>query len=125
MATVLVVDDNPSNLKLTTFLLEWAGHTVLQTGDASRAIQLAHAHRPDIILMDVQLPGIDGLAATRLIKSDERLCHIPVIALTAFAMQGDEERILASGCDAYISKPIHHETLLQTLESVIAGITCT
>jgi len=119
MANVLVVEDNPSNMKFTRFLLERAGHHVIESGDASAAIQLARTYLPDLVLMDVQLPGVDGLTATRLLKDDPELRHIPVVALTALAMHGDEARILAAGCDGYIAKPIDYRDFLQQVADLV------
>jgi two-component system cell cycle response regulator DivK len=112
MATVLVIEDNPANMKLVTFLLESAGRTVLAANDAETGLTLARSRRPDLILMDIQLPGMDGLEATALLKGDEATRDIPVIALTALAMKGDEERIRAAGCDGYIAKPIAYREFL-------------
>ena len=112
MATVLVIEDNPANMKLVTFLLESAGRTVLAANDAETGLTLARSRRPDLILMDIQLPGMDGLEATALLKGDEATRAIPVIALTALAMKGDEERILAAGCDGSIAKPIVYREFL-------------
>jgi two-component system, cell cycle response regulator DivK len=112
MATVLVIEDNPANMKLVTFLLESAGRTVLAANDAETGLTLARSRRPDLILMDIQLPGMDGLEATALLKRDEATRDIPVIALTALAMKGDEERIRAAGCDGYIAKPIAYREFL-------------
>jgi two-component system, cell cycle response regulator DivK len=122
MANVLVVEDNPSNMKLTRYLLEQAGHHVLESGDASLAIQIARTHVPDLILMDVQLPGVDGLTATRMLKADPDLRHVPVVALTALAMRGDEQRILAAGCDGYIAKPIEYRQFLARIEELVGRV---
>ena len=105
-ARILIVDDNPVNLKLASEVLECEGYDVDRAIDAEAAQQLLAQRTPDLILMDIALPGMDGLALTRLIKSDESLCNIPVIAMTAFAMKGDEERTREAGCDGYIAKPI-------------------
>ncbi len=105
-ARILIVDDNPVNLKLASEVLECEGYEVDRAIDAEAAQQLLAQRTPDLILMDIALPGMDGLALTRLIKSDESLCNIPVIAMTAFAMKGDEERTREAGCDGYIAKPI-------------------
>ena len=115
MATVLVVEDNDANMRLTTFLLESVGHTVLAASDAEAGLTLARAARPALILMDIQLPGMDGLEATALLKRDALTRDIPVIALTALAMKGDEERIRAAGCDSYVAKPIAYKEFLQTI----------
>ncbi len=104
--TVLIVEDNELNMKLFHDLLESQGYHTLQTREGLQALALARQHRPDLILMDIQLPEISGLEVTKWLKDDEELSHIPVIAVTAFAMKGDEERIRQGGCEAYISKPI-------------------
>ena len=121
MAKVLVVEDNPANMKLAVFLLRSAGHTVLCASDAERGLTLAREERPDLILMDIQLPGIDGLEAIVLLKSDEATRAIPVIALTALAMRGDEERILAAGCDGYVAKPLRYQDFLETIAHQLAA----
>jgi two-component system cell cycle response regulator DivK len=115
MAKVLVVEDNPQNMTLATFLLESAGHSVLRAGDAEAGLALAGAEQPDLILMDIQLPGMDGLRATALLKGDGATRDIPVIALTALAMKGDEARIRAAGCDGYIAKPLSYKDFLETI----------
>ncbi len=104
--TVLIVEDNELNMKLFHDLLESQGIATLQTRDGLAAMGIAREHRPDLILMDIQLPEISGLEVTKWLKDDEELASIPVIAVTAFAMKGDEERIREGGCEAYISKPI-------------------
>ena len=115
MATVLVVEDNAANMTLAVFLLQSAGHIVLSATDAEAGLTLARTERPDLILMDIQLPGMDGLEATALLKRDEATRAIPVIALTALAMKGDEERIRAAGCDGYVAKPIAYREFLATI----------
>lgn len=117
MAKVLIVEDNPANMTLATFLLESAGHSVLKATDAETGVALAVAEQPDLILMDIQLPGMDGLRATALLKADDATKDIPVIALTALAMKGDEERIRAAGCDGYIAKPLSYRDFLATVSS--------
>jgi two-component system cell cycle response regulator DivK len=112
MARVLIVEDNPANMTLAVFLLESAGHTVLKAVDAETGLGLAFHEQPDLILMDIQLPGMDGLEAIALLKADEATRTIPVIALTALAMKGDEERIRAVGCDGYIAKPLAYRDFL-------------
>jgi two-component system cell cycle response regulator DivK len=114
---VLVVEDNPANMTLATFLLKSAGHTVLTATDAESGLTLARNEQPDLILMDIQLPGMDGLQATALLKADEATRAIPVIALTALAMKGDEERIRAAGCDGYIAKPLAYREFLATISN--------
>jgi two-component system cell cycle response regulator DivK len=115
MARVLVIEDNVSNMKLATFLLESVGHAVLAAPDAEAGLAMAVAERPDLVLMDVQLPGMDGLQATALLKAGAATRSIPVIALTALAMKGDEERIHSAGCDGYIGKPMAYKDFLATV----------
>src|SRR5687768_18169163 len=117
MATILIVEDNATNMKLSTFLLESADYTVVAATNAEAGLTLAREQHPDLILMDIQLPGMDGLQATALLKSDEATRDIPVIALTALAMKGDEERILAAGCDGYIAKPLAYKDFLATISA--------
>ncbi|HEX7020407.1 MAG TPA: response regulator [Gemmatimonadaceae bacterium] len=119
VSRILVVEDNAANLKLATFLLESAGHEVLTANDAEAAVTLARTEQPNLILMDIQLPGMDGLQATALLKKDEATAGIPVIALTALAMKGDEERIRAAGCDGYIAKPLAYKEFLTTIASYL------
>jgi len=119
MTTILVVEDHPLNMKLTRKILTSAGYRVLETSDAESGLCTARDMHPDLILMDIQLPGMDGLEATRKIKSDPELRLIPVIALTALAMQGDKQRILACGCDDYISKPLTSELLFEKITAVL------
>src|SRR5688500_12374904 len=109
VAKVLVVEDNPANMTLAGFLLNSAGHTVLSVTDAEAAWTLARAEQPDLILMDSQLPGREGLEAGTLRKADDATRSTPVVARTALAMKGDEERILAAGCDGYIAKPLEYQ----------------
>jgi two-component system cell cycle response regulator DivK len=108
VARILIVEDNAANMKLTVLLLEREGHEVLQATDAEEGICLAGERLPELILMDIQLPGMDGLTATRLLKGEAATRNIKIVALTALAMSGDRERIEAAGCDAYIAKPIHY-----------------
>ena len=115
MARILIIEDNPANMELAAFILKSAGHTVLAATDAEAGLSLARLERPGLILMDIQLPGIDGLEATALLKRDDATRAIPVIALTALAMKGDEERIRAAGCDGYIAKPIRYKDVLATI----------
>ena len=114
--TVLVVEDNELNLKLLNDLLEYQGYTVIATRLGEPALGLARQYKPDLILMDIQLPDISGMEATQRLKSDEQTRDIPVIAVTAFAMSGDEARILAGGCNAYVSKPFNVAEFLQLVE---------
>jgi two-component system cell cycle response regulator DivK len=122
MATVLVVEDNAANLKLVRFLLESAGHTVVSARDAEAGLTLARDGQPNLILMDIQLPGMDGLEATALLKRDDATRAIPVIALTALAMKGDEDRIRAAGCDGYIAKPLAYREFLATISTHLARV---
>jgi two-component system cell cycle response regulator DivK len=121
VATILIVEDNPANMKLATFVLQSAGHTVVSATDAETGMALAHDAAPALILMDIQLPGIDGLTATTLLKQAAETRDIPVIALTALAMKGDEDRIRAAGCDGYIAKPMRYQELLATVAAYLAA----
>src|SRR5580704_7904996 len=120
MAKVLIVEDNPANMTLAIFLLESAGHSVINATDAEAGLTLARDEQPQLILMDIQLPGMDGLEATRLLKQDDATRGIPVIALTALAMKGDEERIRAAGCDGYIARPLAYKDFLATISGHVA-----
>ena len=115
VAVGLVVEDNPMNMELVCDLLEMQEHTVLQAVSGSEMLTHLKEHTPDLILMDIQLPGMDGLELTRILRSDPNTKAIPIIALTAHAMKGDEERILKQGCSGYISKPIETRTFLDTV----------
>lgn len=116
---ILIVEDNELNMKLFHDLLEVHGYETLQTKDGREALQLARKHRPDLILMDIQLPEVSGLEVTKWIKADDELKSIPVIAVTAFAMKGDEEKIRSGGCEAYIAKPISVNSFLETIQTVL------
>ena len=118
--TVLVIEDNEMNIELVECLLQIRGNQILKAGDAETGIEKARRHKPDLILMDIQLPGMDGLSATRLLKQDGDLKEIPVVALTSYAMQGDDEKALEAGCTGYIAKPINTRTFLDTLEKYMA-----
>jgi len=120
MARILVIEDNAHNMALALFLLQSAGHSVLSANDAEVGVTVARRERPNLILMDIQLPGMDGLAATALLKKDAATRAIPVIALTALAMKGDEERIRAAGCDGYIAKPMRYRDFLATIATELA-----
>jgi two-component system cell cycle response regulator DivK len=120
MAKVLVIEDNPANMTLAAFLLESKGHTVLKARDAEAGVMMAREEQPALILMDIQLPGMDGLQAIELLKGNPFTFGIPVIALTALAMKGDEERIRAAGCDGYIAKPIRYKDFLAAIEVTLA-----
>jgi two-component system cell cycle response regulator DivK len=112
---VLIVEDNELNMKLFNDLLEAHGYETLQTKDGFKALEMAREHTPDLILMDIQLPEVSGLEVTKWLKDDETLASIPVVAVTAFAMKGDEERIREGGCEAYLSKPITVTTFIETV----------
>ncbi len=120
MPKILIIEDNPANMTLGVFLLQSAGHTVLTATDAEAGLTLARDEQPALILMDIHLPGMDGLAATAILKGDDATRAIPVIALTALAMKGDEERIRAAGCDGYIAKPMHYREFLATVAAQLA-----
>jgi len=116
---VMIVEDNELNMKLFNDLLEANGFETIKTRNGLEALDLARAHRPDLILMDIQLPEVSGLEVTKWLKEDDELHTIPVIAVTAFAMKGDEERIRQGGCEAYISKPISVTKFVETVRSYI------
>ena len=116
---VLIVEDNELNMKLFHDLLEAQGYDTLETREGLAALSLARLHRPDLILMDIQLPEISGLEVTKWLKEDDDLAHIPVVAVTAFAMKGDEERIREGGCEAYLSKPISVGKFLATVRTYL------
>jgi two-component system cell cycle response regulator DivK len=118
--TVLVVEDNELNMKLFHDLLEVHGYNIIQTKDGMDALRLAREHKPDLILMDIQLPEVSGLEVTKWIKEDDDLKSIPVIAVTAFAMKGDEEKIREGGCEAYIAKPISVTNFLETVQRFLS-----
>ncbi|MGH7089623.1 MAG: response regulator [Stellaceae bacterium] len=118
--SVLIVEDNELNMKLFHDLLEAHGYAILQTKDGMEALRLARQHRPDLILMDIQLPEVSGLEVTKWIKEDDDLRTIPIIAVTAFAMKGDEEKIREGGCEAYIAKPISVVNFLRTVERFLS-----
>ncbi len=117
--TVLIVEDNELNMKLFHDLLEAHGYATLQTKDGMEALSIAREHRPDLILMDIQLPEVSGLEVTKWIKEDESLKSIPVVAVTAFAMKGDEEKIREGGCEAYVAKPISVENFIKTVSDFL------
>lgn len=116
---VLIVEDNELNMKLFHDLLDAHGYATLQTRHGVEALQLARKHRPDLIVMDIQLPEVSGLEVTKWLKDDDELRDIPIIAVTAFAMKGDEERIREGGCEAYISKPISVNGFIETIRRFI------
>jgi two-component system cell cycle response regulator DivK len=117
---ILIVEDNELNMKLFHDLLDAHGYQTIQTRDGMEALDLARAHHPDLILMDIQLPEVSGLEVTKWLKEDDGLKAIPVIAVTAFAMKGDEEKIREGGCEAYISKPISVSHFLETVRKFLA-----
>jgi two-component system cell cycle response regulator DivK len=114
--TVLIVEDNELNMKLFHDLLEAHGYNTLQTRDGVEALKIARERKPDLILMDIQLPEVSGLEVAKWIKEDDRLKSIPIVAVTAFAMKGDEEKIRQGGCEAYIAKPISVSQFLETVQ---------
>ena len=117
--TILIVEDNELNMKLFRDLLEAQGYQILQTRDGMQALDMARRERPDLIVMDIQLPQVSGLEVTKWIKADDDLKHIPIVAVTAFAMKGDEEKIREGGCEAYVAKPISVKAFLSTIEKFI------
>ena len=119
--TVLIVEDNELNMKLFRDLIEASGYETIQTRNGTEALDLARAHRPDLILMDIQLPEVSGLDVTKWLKADDELHAIPVIAVTAFAMKGDEERIREGGCEAYLSKPISVGKFIETIRHFLGN----
>ena len=121
MARILVIEDNQTNMKLATLLLTRAGHTVLAAADAETGLTLAQSEKPELILMDIQLPGMDGLAATALLKQDPATAGIPVIALTAMAMKADQDRSRLAGCDGYTTKPLHYQDLYAAIDALLVN----
>ena len=120
MTKILVVEDHPANMKLAVLLLQNAGYSVLSAMDAEAGLTLAQTEQPDLILMDIHLPGMDGLVATALLKQNLATRTIPVIALTAMAMKSDEERCRSAGCDGYVSKPLRYLELLAEIKALLA-----
>ncbi len=121
-ARILCVEDNPQNMRLVRKILKHQGYEVLEAVDGTAGINMTEAERPDLVLMDINLPDIDGLEATRILKANGDLNHIPIVALTANAMYGDEERCLAAGCDGYISKPVSKTKLLTVIEEFLPSV---
>jgi len=117
--SILIVEDNELNMKLFQDLLEAHGYHTIQTRSGLEALKIARQHKPSLILMDIQLPEVSGLEVTKWMKDDAELCAIPVVAVTAFAMKGDEERIREGGCEAYLSKPISVVGLIETVRQFI------
>ena len=122
MLRILIVEDEKVNMLLTVTILESAGHVALQAASGGAGIAVARSERPDVILMDIQLPDIDGLEAIRQLRADPRTRHIPVIAVTAFAMRGDAEIMKGAGFDGYITKPIRYQAFLEEIESVVQKV---
>ena len=121
MALILIIEDNAANMKLATLLLSSAGHTGLCATDAEHGLMLARERQPALILMDIQLPGMDGLTATGILKRDPATAAIPVIALTAMAMKEDREKSLQAGCDGYIAKPLRYKELYAVIDSLLSA----
>jgi two-component system cell cycle response regulator DivK len=119
MLRILVVEDSPVNMVLTVAILESAGHAALQADHAAQGLELARREQPDLVLMDVQLPDMDGLAATRVLKADPRTAHLPVIALTACSTKSDEDEARAAGCDGHVAKPIRYKEFLAAMDTVM------
>jgi len=116
MKKVLIIEDNPNNLYMMRFIVTKLGHQVLEARDGASGVDMAKKNRPDLILMDIQLPILDGYAATQKIREDDTLAGVPIIAVTSYAMVGDREKTLEAGCTAYVEKPINPETFIQVLE---------
>jgi len=119
MPRILIVEDNPANMTLAVFLLESAGYTVLSATDAEAGLTRARGEQPDLILMDIQLPVMDGYEVTRRIKADPALWHIPIIAVTSYALSGDEEKTRQAGCDGYVAKPFSPRQLLAKINQFL------
>ena len=120
-ATILIVDDNPTNLKLAADVLECEGHTIARARDADEAQEVLKHTQPNLILMDIQMPGMDGLTLTRLLKGNPSYQHIPIVALTAFAMKGDEDKAREAGCHSYIIKPIETRKFPGQIAEILAA----
>jgi len=118
---ILIVEDEPKSLKLIRDLLQVSGYKTIEATDGEKGVELAKASKPDLILMDVQMPKMDGLETTRILKADATTSNIPVLALTSYAMKGDEERILEAGCDGYLAKPFDIQELLKTVAEYLSG----
>ena len=118
---ILIVEDEPKNITLLRDLLQVSGYSTIEATDGKQGVELAKARKPDLILMDIQMPEMDGLEATRILKADATTSNIPVLALTSYAMKGDEERILEAGCDGYLAKPFNIQELLKTVAEYLSG----
>ena len=119
--TILIVEDDTKNMTLFRDLLQVSGYSTILASGGKEGIELAKAKKPDLILMDIQMPGMDGLEATRILKADATTSNVPVIALTAYAMKGDKERILEAGCDGYLAKPINTDEFLKEVAEYLSG----
>ena len=122
MARILIIEDNEANTKLARLLLCRAGHSVLAARDAETGLTLARSELPELVLMDLQLPGMDGLAATAVLRSDPTTAAIPIVAFTALAMKNDQEKSLLAGCSAYIAKPLRYRELYDTINSLLPTV---
>ena len=118
---ILIVEDEPKNLTLLRDLLQVSGYKTIEATDGEQGVELAKSKKPDLILMDVQMPKMDGLEATRILKADATTSNIPVLALTSYAMKGDKERILEAGCDGYLAKPLDIKELLKIVAEYLSG----
>ena len=121
MARILVVDDDPRNLRLAVTVLEQAGHEVLGADGGAEGVETALAHAPDLVLMDVQMPDMDGIAALKRLRAEPRTAALKVVALTALAMKGDAERLRAEGFDGYLEKPIRYKEFLASVAALLEG----
>ena len=119
--TILIVEDEPKNMKLLRDLLQRFGYEILEAPDGEQGVKITMEKIPDLILMDIMMPKMDGLEATRIIKADNKTKHIPVIALTSYAMKGDREKTIEAGCDGYIAKPIDIQEVLKTIEHFLTA----
>lgn len=117
---VLIVEDDPKNMKLIRALLQYHGYATIEATDGKEGVKLAIENRPDLILMDIQLPAMDGLEATRIIKANAMTKGIPIVALTSYAMKGDEGRVLQAGCDGYLAKPINTRNFLKEISAYLS-----
>jgi len=119
--TILIVEDEPKNMKLLRDLLQRFGYEILEAPDGEQGVKITGEKIPDLILMDIMMPKMDGLEATRIIKADNKTKHIPVIALTSYAMKGDREKTIEAGCDGYIAKPLDIQEVLKTIEHFLTA----
>jgi len=116
---ILIVEDNPRNMRLITMTLRAKGYTLLEATDGEEALDMAVRERPDLIIMDIELPKINGLAVTRKLRKTPEFSHVPIIAVTAWAMKGDRERVIEAGCDAYLPKPINTRELPEVIAAML------